>query len=60
MRNETENLNDLVRADPCVRVFAELALKEIRLGGSDVSCLLSDKGAFSEFMDKVNERYESS
>ena len=43
-------------ADPCVRVFAELALKEIRLGESDAG-LLSDKGAFSEFMDKINERY---
>lgn len=43
-------------ADPRVRAFAELALKEIRSGmGSDTS-LLSDKAAFSEFMDKVNER----
>lgn len=39
-----------------MRVFAELALKELRLVVGDEG-LLSDKGAFSEFMDKVNERY---
>lgn len=48
--------------DPRVRAFAELALKEVRLGGGDGSdtSLLTDKAAFSEFMDKVNERYGTS
>lgn len=44
------------RADPSVRVFAERALKEIRLGGSDAN-MLSDKEAFAEFMDRLSERY---
>ena len=43
---------------PRVRAFAELALKEIRPGGGGDTSLLADKQAFSEFMDKVNERYE--
>lgn len=53
-----------VCAAPRVRTFAELALKEIGFtgglgedrNGTDNS-LLADKYAFSQFMDKVNERY---
>lgn len=45
---------------PRVRAFADLALNEIRSGVGGDACLLEDKQSFSEFMDRVNERFESS
>lgn len=42
---------------PRVRAFAELALNEIRSGVGGDASLLEDKQAFSEFMDRINERY---
>lgn len=42
---------------PRVRAFAELALHELRSGVGGDASLLADKQAFSEFMDRVNERY---
>lgn len=40
-----------------MRSFAELVLNEIRTDVDGEAKLLTDKQAFSEFMDRVNERY---